>query len=666
MQRLRRDRGRIAAIAHGRRDEPQQIARIAREKRHPRGAVQVLQQVVERRRVRAQRERRAVRVVHVAVAPGGQRPDVQLRAEPPQERVVAELRGREVAREHRPHVERHLEAHAARERELVDVAIERQQPAVEQVARRDALAAEIVDDVDSRVRLHVRRGLVIARRIVAAQVELGERQLAARQHDRPAAQAPAAVAVRAVGGARRVDVHERIVNLDDFARCVDRVRNRHVAAQQRAEALGEIGLAAAGGAVDEQRPAGVQRGGGRVEHRRLHHDAVECRVRVGARDRHVAHRMRGDARDVRFVRDGRRAAVAVARFFLERERAAELRQAQCQVDVGQAAVRDFDQALACEERQHLVEHGRRQAVARDDLGEARAPVREHRFQQQRRDEGFVQAGFRERARRGRQARGLPRAVRAQRRRLRQMGDLRVVSRFGLIQVHGRSNRWVRAGMRASGRRREQHAERADRDRDAVRQHPDRVDLGGGARGRRDAQQRRAREQVAQVREQLAEAAAPGDDRERPCAADDECRERDVQRERRPDPRADREHELHVARGHAPHEVERQQQAGACGGAREPRGEPGVRAGQRALRDERAREAERDQSIGNAPARQIDAGRDDCEQRHAQRDRLRRQSGKHGRPRVEFSRSMNRFGDASRRAGLAHPGGLEITHPKRRC
>ncbi|EDO83639.1 conserved hypothetical protein [Burkholderia pseudomallei 406e] len=46
--------------------------------------------------------------------------------------------------------------------------------------------------------------------------------------------------------------------------------------------------------------------------------------------------------------------------------------------------------------------------------------------------------------------------------------------------------------------------------------------------------------------------------------------------------------------------------------------------------------------------------------------MRWQSGKHGRPRVEFSRSMNRFGDASRRAGLAHPGGLEITHPKRRC
>src|SRR4030095_3032093 len=68
-----------------------------------------------------------------------------------EERFVDELRGSDVGREHDQQQERQLEFLAVVEREEVDATLERDDPAVEQIARRAALTAEVVDDEHAAV-----------------------------------------------------------------------------------------------------------------------------------------------------------------------------------------------------------------------------------------------------------------------------------------------------------------------------------------------------------------------------------------------------------------------------------------------------------------------------------------------------------------------------------
>ena len=75
--------------------------------------------------------------------------------------------------------EGHLELHAGGQREVIHAAVERDDPAVQQIARREHLAAEVVDDQDAVVGLHLAGRDEDAGGFVEAQFQHGGRQFAA-------------------------------------------------------------------------------------------------------------------------------------------------------------------------------------------------------------------------------------------------------------------------------------------------------------------------------------------------------------------------------------------------------------------------------------------------------------------------------------------------------
>src|SRR5439155_5414945 len=135
-----------------------------------------------------------------------------------QERLVDEVRGIQVRGEDDEHVERDLELLAGVERQVVDALLQRHDPAVEEVLRRDPLAAEVVDHEDPAVRLHLERGFVELRRFVVDEVERLEGELAAGHDDRPLADDPAVVEAQPVRDDRieRRTVVDLVVDLDNL------------------------------------------------------------------------------------------------------------------------------------------------------------------------------------------------------------------------------------------------------------------------------------------------------------------------------------------------------------------------------------------------------------------------------------------------------------------
>ena len=91
---------------------------------------------------------------------------------------------------------------------------------------------------------------------------------------------------------------------NDFAIDHQRVRHGDRADQQVAQALGQVGLAAAGRAVQEQRAARIHAGADLVEHDRVDDDAIEHGGHRAARDLHVRHALRLDLGDIGGQRDG--------------------------------------------------------------------------------------------------------------------------------------------------------------------------------------------------------------------------------------------------------------------------------------------------------------------------------------------------------------------------
>ncbi len=77
--------------------------------------------------------------------------------------------------------------------QIVDAALQRHDPAIEQVGGRDELAAEVVDDEAAAERLHVQRRFVEMAVGVVAQVEHFEREFAAGEDEGPLAGHPARV-----------------------------------------------------------------------------------------------------------------------------------------------------------------------------------------------------------------------------------------------------------------------------------------------------------------------------------------------------------------------------------------------------------------------------------------------------------------------------------------
>ena len=104
-----------------------------------------------------------------------------------------------------------------------------------------ALAAEVVDQEDAAVGLHLERRLVELRGLVVDEVERLERELAAGHDDGTLADDPAVVEAQPVR--RRLLQHgaviDLVVDLDDLLVDLDRVRKDDLTPQQRDEHLGD-------------------------------------------------------------------------------------------------------------------------------------------------------------------------------------------------------------------------------------------------------------------------------------------------------------------------------------------------------------------------------------------------------------------------------------------
>src|SRR5579863_6117137 len=111
----------------------------------------------------------------------------------PKKRFIGELIRGQIGGENNLQLERDVELAAAAERKKVDAAIERHDPAVEQIPRRNHLASEVVDQQDSVVGLHLQRGAVGAAGLVLLQIEHAGDEFSANGYERPPADGPARV-----------------------------------------------------------------------------------------------------------------------------------------------------------------------------------------------------------------------------------------------------------------------------------------------------------------------------------------------------------------------------------------------------------------------------------------------------------------------------------------
>src|SRR5438105_10345191 len=134
------------------------------------------------------------------------------------------------------------------ELEILDAALERHDPAVEQGFWSDDLAAEVVDDEGAAERLDVERRFVELRQHIETQVEHVERQLAAGNDERALAGDPAAVEVLApyAAGFKRalrlvIDafVNAGVEHLDDLAFHLETIRNVDHIIEDAADLLGD-------------------------------------------------------------------------------------------------------------------------------------------------------------------------------------------------------------------------------------------------------------------------------------------------------------------------------------------------------------------------------------------------------------------------------------------
>ena len=211
---------------------------------------------------------------------------------PAEERLVHERGGLQVRGEHEQHGKWQLELLPGLQREVVHAALERDDPAVEELARLDLLAAEVVDDQHAAVRDGLYRRVVEPGCRVVAQFERIERQLAAHRHERAPAAHPSPIRRRIVGEPvafrkRDLVVTHRVEQPHDLPLDFEGVWNRDVAVEQVANRLRDDRLAVAGRTVDEQRMAGVDRRAELIEHalsddempEGVAHAVACCRVR---------------------------------------------------------------------------------------------------------------------------------------------------------------------------------------------------------------------------------------------------------------------------------------------------------------------------------------------------------------------------------------------------
>ena len=117
----------------------------------------------------------------------------------------------------------------------------------------------------------------------------------------------------------------------------DGVRHGDVAMQQAAQALGQVGFAAAGQAMDENRAARIHGRPQLVEHGLIDDDVGKAARHIGTGDMQIRHALLRHLARVVGQRDRRRAGVSVARQALARAVMAHFGQVVGQVGIGAAA-----------------------------------------------------------------------------------------------------------------------------------------------------------------------------------------------------------------------------------------------------------------------------------------------------------------------------------------
>src|SRR5688500_8227652 len=179
----------------------------------------------------------------------------------PKEGFVDELGRPDVGREHDQHHEREIKFLSGLERQEIDAAFERDDPAIQQVARRTVLSPEVIDDQYPAIGPRLNWRGVKAGGIGVGEIERLQRQLAAYHHHRPTTPDPSRVAPPSDGENGGVDIPvvikplmiHRIVELDDLTLDLQCMRNRNFAVLEMTDGLRDHSLAVARRAVDEHR-----------------------------------------------------------------------------------------------------------------------------------------------------------------------------------------------------------------------------------------------------------------------------------------------------------------------------------------------------------------------------------------------------------------------------
>ena len=160
---------------------------------------------------------------------------------------------------------------AARQGEEINTAVQRYNPAIEQLVGPHALPSKVIDDEDAIVGFHLQRSGVELRDRIELQFQHLNRQLATNEYRWPIAEHPArivALRVRLIGG----NVHVGIVNSDDLSIDVHRVRHPDTVKRHDVGKCARNGrLAGAAGTVEENRSTGVKRGAQLLQSGRLQH-----------------------------------------------------------------------------------------------------------------------------------------------------------------------------------------------------------------------------------------------------------------------------------------------------------------------------------------------------------------------------------------------------------
>ena len=238
-----------------------------------------LQQVVDHVAAIFAAERLGIKLEQLAELVFAGVADLDLVGNPPQERLVHQVARLQVRGENHQLVERHLQLLAGGQREEIVPHFQRHDPAIEQLRRLDPLAAEVVDQQAAAVALHLQRGLVDVVPRVVPQFEVVHRQLAADDDRGPRDLQPAAVVIAALGDSPLVVddrlVVGRVVELDDLAVFVERVRNPDLLAEAERDPLGQRRFAVARRAVEEHARAGVDRRAQALEEARIDGNAAD-------------------------------------------------------------------------------------------------------------------------------------------------------------------------------------------------------------------------------------------------------------------------------------------------------------------------------------------------------------------------------------------------------